>query len=175
MLHFRIGYVSPKLTNVWMGQSWTGRGGGVSKIEKFELSRVQFTWFFFFAQINYFKFFITQIFTKKNYLLSRFSKLHNLGTHFCELLMPRVPPFQKIKWNSWNLVTTLQKSCFLGRTIFEILQPHWYYCAPAASVLTHSLFSILPFLNQITPNDQHHQNTLQILILDSWESFRPGW
>ena len=71
---------------------------------------------------------ITQIFTKKYYLLSKFSKLHNLETHFCKLLRPRAPPFQKIKWNSWNLVTTLQKSCFLGPTIFEIPQPNWYYC-----------------------------------------------
>ena len=70
---------------------------------------------------------ITQIFTKKYYLLSKFSKLHNLETHFCELLRPRAPPFQKIKWNPWNLVTTLQKSCFLGPTIFEIPQPNWYY------------------------------------------------
>ena len=71
---------------------------------------------------------ITQIFTKKYYLPSKFSKLHNLEAHFCELLRPRAPPFQKIKWNPWNLVTTLQKSCFLGPTIFEILQPNWYYC-----------------------------------------------
>ena len=69
---------------------------------------------------------ITQIFTKKYYLLSKFSKLHNLETHFCELLRPRAPPFQKIKWNPWNLVTTLRKSCFLGPTIFEIPQPNWY-------------------------------------------------
>ena len=69
---------------------------------------------------------ITQIFTKKYYLLSKFSKLHNLETHFCELLRPRAPPFQKIKWNPWNLVTTLQKSCFLGPTIFEIPQPNWH-------------------------------------------------
>ena len=70
---------------------------------------------------------ITQIFTKKYYLPSKFSKLHNLEAHFCELLRPRAPPFQKIKWNPWNLVTTLQKSCFLGPTIFEIPQPNWYY------------------------------------------------
>ena len=57
---------------------------------------------------------ITQIFTKKYYLLSKFWKLHNLET-------------QKIKWNPWNLVTTLRKSCFLGPTIFEIPQPNWYY------------------------------------------------
>ena len=69
---------------------------------------------------------ITQIFTKKYYLLSKFSKLHNLETHFCELLWPRAPPFQKIKWNPWNLVTILQKSYFLGPTIFEIPQPNWY-------------------------------------------------
>ena len=37
------------------------------------------------------------------------------------------PPFQKIKWNPWNLVTTLQKSCFLVPTIFEIPPPNWYY------------------------------------------------
>ena len=42
---------------------------------------------------------ITQMFTKKCYLLSKFSKLHNLETHFCELLRPRAPPFQKIKQN----------------------------------------------------------------------------
>ena len=34
---------------------------------------------------------------KKYYLLSKFSKLHNLETHSCELLRPRAPPFQKIK------------------------------------------------------------------------------
>ena len=33
----------------------------------------------------------------KYYLLSKFSKLHNLEAHFCELLRPRAPPFQKIK------------------------------------------------------------------------------
>ena len=57
---------------------------------------------------------ITQIFTKNYYLLSKFSKLHNFETHFCKLLRPHAPPFQKIKWNPWNLFTTLQKSCFLG-------------------------------------------------------------
>ena len=67
---------------------------------------------------------ITQIFTRKYYLHSKFSKLHNSETHFCELLRPRAPPFQKIKWNPWNLVTTLQKSCFLRPTIFEIPQPN---------------------------------------------------
>ena len=40
---------------------------------------------------------ITQIFTKKYYLPSKFSKLQNLEAHFCELLRPRAPPFQKIK------------------------------------------------------------------------------
>ena len=69
---------------------------------------------------------ITQIFTKKYYLLSKFSKLHNLETHFCELLRPRAPPFQKIKRNPLNQVTFMQKSCFLGPTIFEIPQPNWY-------------------------------------------------
>ena len=71
---------------------------------------------------------ITQIFTKKYYLLSKFSKLHNLETHFCELLRPRAPPFQKIKRNPLNQVTFMQKSCFLGPTTFEIPQPNWYYC-----------------------------------------------
>ena len=75
-----------------------------------------------------------QIFTKKYYLLSKFSKLHNLETHFCELLRPRAPPFQKIKWNPWNLVTTLQKSCFLGPTIFKIPQPNWYYSTSPLSL-----------------------------------------
>ena len=67
---------------------------------------------------------ITQIFTKNYYLLSKFSKLHNLETHFCELLRPRAPPFQKIKRNPLNQVTFMQKSCFLGPTIFEIPQPN---------------------------------------------------
>ena len=71
---------------------------------------------------------ITQIFTKKYYLLTKFSKLNTLETHFCELLRPHATPFQKIKWNPWNLVTTLQKSCFLEPTIFEIPQSNWYYC-----------------------------------------------
>ena len=35
------------------------------------------------------------------------------------------PPFQKIKWNPWNLVTTLQKFCFLVPTIFNFPQPNW--------------------------------------------------
>jgi hypothetical protein len=30
-------------------------------------------------------------------LLSKLSKLHNLESHFSELLRPRAPPFQKIK------------------------------------------------------------------------------
>ena len=46
---------------------------------------------------------ITQMFTKKYYLLSKFSKLHNLETHFCELLKPRAPPFQKITISSFCL------------------------------------------------------------------------
>ena len=99
---------------------------------------------------------ITQIFTKKYYLLSKFSKLHNLETHFGELLRPRAPPFQKIKWNPWNLVTTLQKSCFLGPPIFEIPQPNWYYylyIAPglcntgAYIVTTHATLKIKLLLN----------------------------
>ena len=69
---------------------------------------------------------VTQIFTKKIFLLSKFSKLHNLETHFCEFLRLLAPPFQKIKWNPWNLVTTLQKCCFVGPTIFEIPQPNGY-------------------------------------------------
>ena len=66
---------------------------------------------------------ITQIFTERYYLLSKFSKLHNLETRFCELLKPRAPPFQKIRRNPLNQVTLMQKSCFLGPTIFEILIP----------------------------------------------------
>ena len=58
------------------------------------------------------------------YLLSKCSKLHNLETHFCELLRPRAPPFQKIKRNPLNQVTFMQKSCFLGPIIFEIPQPN---------------------------------------------------
>ena len=73
---------------------------------------------------------ITQIFTKIYYLLSKFSKLHNLESHFCELLRPRAPPFQKIKRNPLNLVIFMQKSCFLGPTIFKIPQPNWYYYIP---------------------------------------------
>ena len=42
---------------------------------------------------------ITQIFTKNHYVLSKFAKFHNLETHFCELLRPRAPPYQKIKQN----------------------------------------------------------------------------
>jgi hypothetical protein len=67
-----------------------------------------------------------KIFSKKYYLLSKFPKLHNLETQFCELLRPRAHPFQKIKRNPLNLVTFMQKSCFLGPTIFEIPQPNWY-------------------------------------------------
>ena len=33
-----------------------------------------------------------------------FEKLHNLKTHFCELLRPRAPRFQKIKRNPLNQV-----------------------------------------------------------------------
>ena len=80
---------------------------------------------------------ITQIFTKKYYLLSKSSKIHNLETYFCELLRPRAPPFQKIKWNPWNLVTTLQKSCFLGPTILEVPQPNWYYYWYTCSATPH--------------------------------------
>ena len=36
----------------------------------------------------------------------------------------RAPPFQKIKRNPLNQVTLMQKSCFLGPTIFEIPQPN---------------------------------------------------
>ena len=68
---------------------------------------------------------ITQIYTKRYHLPSKFSKLQNLEANFCELLRLRAPPFQKIFQNPWNLVTTLQKSCFLGPTIFEIPQPNY--------------------------------------------------
>ena len=83
--------------------------------------------------------------SKKNfknfYLLgSWISKFHKLETHFCELLRPRAPPFQKMKWNPWNLVTTLQKSCFLGPTIFEIPQPNWYVQCTWAKFLRTSLW-----------------------------------
>ena len=63
---------------------------------------------------------ITQFFTIRYHLVSKFSKLHN----FCELLRPRAPPFQKIKRNPLNQITFMQKSCFLGPTIFEIPQPN---------------------------------------------------
>ena len=46
-------------------------------------------------------------------------KLQNLESQFCELLRPCAPPFQKIKRISLNLVTFMQKSCFLGPTIFK--------------------------------------------------------
>ena len=59
-----------------------------------------------------------------NVLGKQKSKLHNLETHFCELLRPHAPPFQKIKRNPLNQVTFMQKSCFLGPTIFEIPQPN---------------------------------------------------
>ena len=45
---------------------------------------------------------ITQIFTKKYFLLSKFSKLHDLETHFCELLRPRAPRFKKIQKKSFK-------------------------------------------------------------------------
>ena len=86
---------------------------------------------------------ITQIFTKKYYLLSKFSKLHNLETHFCELLRPRAPPFQKIKRNPLNQVTFMQKSCFLGPTIFEIPQSNWYYCSPKLAGTIWKLFTLI--------------------------------
>ena len=57
------------------------------------------------------------------YLLSKFSKLHNLESQLCELLRLRAPPFQKITINPLNQVTFMQKSCFLGPTIFKIPQP----------------------------------------------------
>ena len=53
---------------------------------------------------------IIQIFTKNYYLLTKFSKLHNLESQFFELLRPRAPPFQKIERNLLNLVTFRQKS-----------------------------------------------------------------
>ena len=53
---------------------------------------------------------ITQIFTKEYHLLSKFSKLHNLESQFCELLRPRAPPFKKIKRNPLNQVTFRQNS-----------------------------------------------------------------
>ena len=53
---------------------------------------------------------ITQIFTKKYYLLSKLSKLHNLESQFSELLRPRAPPFQKIKRNPLNQITFMQNS-----------------------------------------------------------------
>ena len=36
---------------------------------------------------------------------SKFLKLHNLESQFCELLRPQAPPVQKIEWNPLNLVT----------------------------------------------------------------------
>ena len=39
-------------------------------------------------------------FYKKYYLLSKFSKLHNLETHSCGFLRPRAPPFQKNQMKS---------------------------------------------------------------------------
>ena len=56
---------------------------------------------------------ITQIVTKKYYLLSKFSKLHNLETNFCELLRHRAPPFQKIKWNFMTTVWWLPDDCLM--------------------------------------------------------------
>ena len=51
-------------------------------------------------------------FLQKNYyLLSKFSKLHNLESQFFELLRPRAPPpFKKIKRNPLNQVTFWQNS-----------------------------------------------------------------
>ena len=55
---------------------------------------------------------ITQIFTKNYYLLSKFSKFHNLESHFFELLTSRAPPFQKINRNPLNQVTFRQNSSY---------------------------------------------------------------
>ena len=50
-----------------------------------------------------------------------------MTNYSCWLLRPHAPPFQKIKRNPLNQVTFMQKSCFLGPTIFEIPQPNGYW------------------------------------------------
>ena len=119
---------------------------------------------------------ITQIFTKKYYLLSKFSKLHNLETHFCELLRPRAPPFQKIKWNPWNLVTTLQKSCFLGPTIFKFPQPNWRYYAYFTGFLSqfHSFvidlqFKVFKIVNRLALKNAIYCHLKSHFLLQSWK------
>ena len=56
------------------------------------------------------KYKITQIYAKNYYLLSNFSKLHNLESQFFELPRPLAPPFQKIKINPLNQVIFRQNS-----------------------------------------------------------------
>jgi len=53
---------------------------------------------------------ITQFSTRNSYFLSKFSKIYNLESQFCELLRPWAPPFQKIKRSPLNQVTFRQKS-----------------------------------------------------------------
>ena len=114
---------------------------------------------------------ITQIFTKIYYLLSKFSIFHNLETHFCELLRPRAPPFQKIEWNPWNLVTTLQKSFFLGPTIFEIPQPNWYYGSHILTYLHTWSFKFEVFLIKDRFLLMHIFSEMQI----GWQDFIWGY
>ena len=95
---------------------------------------------------------ISQIFTRNYYLLSKFSKLHNLESQFFELLRPRAPPFPKIKINPWNQVTFIQNSCFLGPTIFKIPQPNWYYCTYLSEVMNKSCQLEPLFIRMIPPD-----------------------
>ena len=50
----------------------------------------------------------SHIFARNLNFLSKFLKLHNLESQFCELLRPQAPPVQKIEWNPLNLVTFKQ-------------------------------------------------------------------
>ena len=81
---------------------------------------------------------ITQIFTKNYYLLSKFSKLHNLETYFCELLRPRAPPFQKNQMKSLKLGHHIAKILLfrtpnLWNSTTELILIHMYILIPRSS------------------------------------------
>ena len=76
-----------------------------------------------------------------------------MTNYSCYLLRPHAPPFQKIKWNPWNLVITLQKSCFLGPTIFEIPQPNWFSIIEYRSNILVTLELYSPLIHTVSLQD----------------------
>ena len=96
-----------------------------------------------------------------------------MTNYSCLLLRPHAHPFQKFKWNPWNLVTTLQKSCFIGPTIFKFPQPNWRY----NTYLSNTFIHFGP------PSFQHKhrltcENKKYIPILDTpapWKWLRNIW